>query len=76
MATPLADRKQKNEVAESLPALKNQAEAAIAQLSQVKDNLLNLKQVVDSEAIFDAEEQTEVQKVIVDLAVQIQTLLE
>jgi len=75
MATPLADRKRKNEVADSLAAFKNQGESAIAQLNQVKGNLLNLKQAVSSEAIFDAEEEAEVQEVIVGLAAQVQAVL-
>jgi len=75
MATPLADRKRKNEVAENLVALRGQSESAIAQLNQVKGNLLNLKQAVNSEAIFDAEEEAEVQEVIVSLAAQIQVIL-
>lgn len=75
MATPLADRKRKNEVADDLMALRNQGESAIAQLNQVKSNLLNLKQAVNSEAIFDAEEEAEVQETIMGLAAQMQALL-
>jgi len=75
MATPLANLNRKVVVAADLLGLKSQGESAIAQLNRVKTNLLNLKKAVNAEAIFDAEEEAEVQAVIVDLAAQIQAIL-
>jgi len=75
MAQPLQERKRYNEVADELVALQNQGNSAITQLNAVKGNILSLKQTVASEAIFGAEEEAEVDAVIVDLAQQIKDIV-
>lgn len=75
MPKPLKERKRYNEVADELVALKNQAESAITQLNAVKGNILSLKQAIGAEAIFGAEEEAEVDAVIVDLAQQIKDIV-
>jgi len=68
----LKDTARRNEVAEDLLGLETQAGAAIDQLNAIKDNLLNLKQAVNAEEIFSADDEAEVQGVVVGLAGRIQ----
>ncbi len=60
---------------QSLTDMYNQAQNAIAQLNGIKTNLLNLKTEVEADSDFTAEDATEVQTRITELATGISAIL-
>ncbi len=68
----LRETARRNEVADDLLGFEGQANGAIDQLMAVNTNLLNLKKAVNAEDVFSADDEAEVQAVIVVLAARIQ----
>ena len=60
---------------QSLTDFQSQAISAINQLSGIKTNLINLKTQIINDDDFTANDADEVQTVITDLAIRVQTLL-
>ena len=60
---------------QSLTDFNNQGISACSQLEGIKTNLINMKTTLATDTDFTAEDQAEVQAVIVSLATRIQTIL-